>query len=258
MLYIVLLLVLAALGLLVAALVTSQSLFAWISIVLSLLAAGALLVDWLLRRRADRRATAEQELADDEIAEVEAATAEQSEVDASDVDASDVDGSEVDAEVDAELAADAGESAPDAGELVPDAAETADEELPTTVVVPAADLPTANVVPAEPEPAQEPVAQEPATVVREPVSKVDDGAVPDEEETDAADLLIVCELDDQVVVVDEHPRYHLADCGWLHEKDIIPIAVAEARELGFTPCARCGPDAKLAGQARRKRVAGRG
>lgn len=237
MLYIVLLLVLAALGLLVAALVTSMSLFAWISIVLSLLAAGALFVDWLLRRRAERRAAAEQDLADEEIAEVEAATAEQSEVDASDVDAeaSEVDASEVDAE--------------------PAAVEEPEaEELPTTVVKPAEELPTAKVVPA----AEEPATSVQESVVQEPVAEADNGVVPAEEETDAADLLIVCELDDQVIVVDEHPRYHLADCGWLHEKDIIPIAVAEARELGFTPCARCGPDATLAAQARRKRVAGRG
>lgn len=231
MLYIVLLLVLAALGLLVAALVTSKSLFAWISIVLSLVAAGALFVDWLMRRRAERRAAAEQELAEEEIAEVEAATADQSEVDASDVDA---EASEVDTERAVEE-------------------PVAEEELPTAVVQPAEELPTAKVIPVE-EPATS--VQEP--VVQEPVAEVDNGAVPDEEETDAADLLIVCELEDQVIVVDEHPRYHLADCGWLHEKDIIPIPVAEARELGFTPCARCGPDAKLAAQARRKRVAGRG
>jgi hypothetical protein len=33
----------------------------------------------------------------------------------------------------------------------------------------------------------------------------------------------------------------------------IPIAVSEARDLGFTPCARCGPDAMLAEKARKKK-----
>lgn len=76
---------------------------------------------------------------------------------------------------------------------------------------------------------------------------------PEEEPTDAADLLIVCELDDTVTVIDEHPRYHLDACGWLTDKDTIPIAVSEARDLGFTPCSRCGPDATLASQYRDRR-----
>lgn len=226
MLYIVLLLVLAALGLLVAALITSESLFAWISIGLSIAAAVALFVDWLSRRRAERRAAAAPE---------EAAEA-----------------GHLDDELPAETAAEGAEE-PAAGHLVdevpageaaegPEVSEApADLESVTAVVEPV-ELATAVVEPAEPaEPAEEPV---------------EDDSLPDEEETDAADLLIVCELDDQVIVVDEHPRYHLEQCRWLGEKDTIPIAVSEARELGFTPCARCGPDAKLAEQARRKRRAG--
>ncbi|MGH3469248.1 MAG: hypothetical protein ACRDQF_16120 [Thermocrispum sp.] len=197
MLYIVLILVLAALGLLVAALVTSTSLYAWISIALSVGAAVALFVDWLNRRRAERRATTEPA----ELAETPEA-------------------------VETPEAAEPAEAA----EQEPAEEEPAEEEQPTAVVAAVA--------------AEEPEDDEPA------------GAVPGEEETDAADLLIVCELEDQVIVVDEHPRYHLAECRWLSEKDTIPIAVAEARELGFTPCVRCRPDEKLAARARRKRVAG--
>lgn len=198
MLYLVLILVLAALGLLVAALVTSKSLFAWISIVLSVAAAVALFVDWLNRRRAERRAAAEPPEATEPTEDAPEAEAEPSEETG-------------------------------AAEPAEEPAQAAVEDEQPTVVVAAAETPAE-----------------------------DDGAVPAEEETDAADLLIVCELDEQVIVVDEHPRYHLAECRWLAEKDVIPIAVAEARELGFTPCARCGPDAKLAAQARRKRVAGAG
>jgi hypothetical protein len=73
------------------------------------------------------------------------------------------------------------------------------------------------------------------------------------EPTAAPDLLVVSELDDEVLVVDEHPRYHLVECGWLADFDTIPIAVSEARDLGFTPCARCGPDAMLAEKARKKK-----
>jgi len=79
------------------------------------------------------------------------------------------------------------------------------------------------------------------------------GAEPAEEETDAADLLVVCELEDEVLVVDEHPRYHLAGCGWLGPRAVEPLPASEARSLGFTPCARCGPDAELASRRRRSR-----
>lgn len=73
---------------------------------------------------------------------------------------------------------------------------------------------------------------------------------PTEEDTDAADLLVVCELGDVVLVIDEHPRYHLDGCGWLATqpapRSTQSLPVSEARDLGFTPCARCGPDAELA------------
>src|SRR5699024_4837318 len=64
------------------------------------------------------------------------------------------------------------------------------------------------------------------------------------EPTDAADLLVVSELDVEVQVVDERPRYHLGECTWVEAHDTIPVPVREARELGFTPCAWCGPDAR--------------
>lgn len=54
MLYIVLLLVLAALGLLITALTTANTLWAWVSVVLSVAAAGVLVADWLSHRRAAR------------------------------------------------------------------------------------------------------------------------------------------------------------------------------------------------------------
>lgn len=190
MLYLVLLLVLGALALLVTALITSGSLWAWLSIALSVLAALALFVDWLRRPKAGEPAAA--------------------------------------AESDEDEAADS------ADEDAEPAEKTADAE----------------------EPAEEP-EERPALVGKDAgpaeSDERDDDAVPPEEETDAADLLIVCELENQVIVVDEHPRYHLAECGWLGDKDTIPIAVSEARELGFTPCARCGPDALLAGKTRQKR-----
>ncbi len=75
---------------------------------------------------------------------------------------------------------------------------------------------------------------------------------PGEEDTDAADLLVVYELNDQVLVVDEHPRYHLTRCPWPDHARAERLPVREARELGFTPCDRCRPDTAL---ARRHRAA---
>ncbi|WP_370948299.1 hypothetical protein AB5J62_12105 [Amycolatopsis sp. cg5] len=198
MLYIVLVLVLAALGLLVTALITADSLWAYVSIGLSVLAGIILFADWLRRKSRKSAETVEEPPAEEVTEEAE------------------------DAEQTALL--------PTTGELDESAAEDAAE----TVVVPVV----------EPEPEPEPVVP--------PVRAKDEGD-PGEEPTDAADLLIVSELDVEVVVVDEYPRYHLRACTWLADRDLIPIGVSEARELGFTPCVRCGPDAKLATAHRTKK-----
>ncbi len=78
------------------------------------------------------------------------------------------------------------------------------------------------------------------------VAEVDPDAEPAEEDTDAADLLAVTELDTEVRVVDERPRYHLAECRWLAGRPALTLPIREARELGFTPCAVCSPDRSLA------------
>lgn len=73
---------------------------------------------------------------------------------------------------------------------------------------------------------------------------------PAEQDTDAADVLRVCESSDQVYVIDERPRYHLADCSWVGERESFALPVGEARELGFGPCAVCAPDSAIAASAR--------
>lgn len=195
MLYIVLVLVLAALGLLVSALITASSLWAWVSIGLSVLAGVILVADWLRRRRRSAVPAAET-------------------------------GKAVDPEPEPEPEPES-ESAPAASE--PE--EPAEAEAEQTVLIPAAgelgdpaDTPEADV-PAEPA----------------AVEKTDPG----EEETPTADLAVLADLEDEVVVVDEHPRYHLTTCVWLGSRERIPIGVGEARQLGFTPCDRCTPDAIL-------------
>ncbi|MBB5805145.1 hypothetical protein F4560_004913 [Saccharothrix ecbatanensis] len=160
MLYIVLLLVLAALGLLVPALTSAQTYWAWLSVGASGAAAVVLVLDWWLRHRAGAQAAG------------------------------------------------------------------------TDVV----DHPQVSVG-----------DQQRGTGVEEVESSPDQAEVePGEEDTDAADSLIVSELTDEVRVLDERPRYHLAACSWLASRPSLGLPINEARQLGFTPCAVCRPDSSLA------------
>jgi len=190
-LYIVLVLVLAALGLLVAALITANSLWAWLSIGLSVVAGLLLLFD-LLRRRKKRAADVPAEEAADDSAE------------------------------------DASDDEPADGQA--DGQEKKSEDVEQTVLMPAAgelgDAEESSV----------------------PESTGDPG----EEESDPEDVAAVSELETEVVVVDEYPRYHVTSCTWLETRNTIPLGIGEARQLGFTPCALCTPNAEIAGQHRDK------
>lgn len=77
---------------------------------------------------------------------------------------------------------------------------------------------------------------------------------PGVEEVEVTDLLLVVDLTDEVVVVDEHPRYHLAECTWLAGRETIPLPIDEARTDGFTPCAVCSPDRTLAERSRTRKA----
>ena len=203
MLYIVLALVVAAFGLLIAALTTANTLWAWISVVVSVVAAALLVTDWLSGRRAARA----KESARPTVVTV---------------------GGRRDDE-------------PEVTSGAPEFDEAEFRAPAAAAVAPESDVEVTNHFP--PVPADDPVAEQ--AVVDDPE--------PDEEPTDASDLLVVAGLGAEVRVVDEHPRYHLATCTWLGPRATIPIAVSEARQLGFTPCARCGPDAVLAARHRAAR-----
>jgi len=202
-LYLVLILVITAFGLLIAALTTAHTVWAWISVAISVFAAGLLVFDWLRGRR--RVAAA---------------------------------------------------SAPRAAEAEPEGeGEDAEAVAPEQVVELTTEMPPVS-------PVEEPAVAKDAKDARDgrdgrDVAPEPDDAEPGEEPTDAADLLIVADLSAEVRVVDEHPRYHLARCTWLSGKPTLPLPVSEARELGFTPCARCGPDAVLAAKHRASRGAER-
>ncbi|MFI6028385.1 hypothetical protein [Amycolatopsis magusensis] len=204
MLYVVLVLVLVAAGLVVAGLITANTLWAWVSVGVSVLAGLVMLAEWLRRRKQAAVAAGKPAAVPDEPEDDEKLKA-------------DLNPDTVEGEV--------------AGELPVD--EPVEKPAAEPVTEPAATEPTAVLPAADDEQPEEPAA-------------VTESGDPGEEDTDAADLLIVAELDVEVLVVDEYPRYHLAECAWLTDRETIPIAVAEARDLGFTPCSRCTPDAHLA------------
>ena len=101
---------------------------------------------------------------------------------------------------------------------------------------------------AQPTPVEEP-APPPAAHDAAPADLPDPGV----EEVEVTDLLVIVDLTDEVLVVDEHPRYHVADCAWLAGRETIPLPLDEARTDGFTPCAVCSPDRTLAERARARR-----
>jgi hypothetical protein len=52
---------------------------------------------------------------------------------------------------------------------------------------------------------------------------------------------------DPVWVIDGRPRYHSWNCDFIHGRSSESVPLAQAVEDGFTPCALCDPDTKLAG-----------
>ncbi|SFS33702.1 hypothetical protein [Saccharopolyspora flava] len=76
------------------------------------------------------------------------------------------------------------------------------------------------------------------------------GPEPGQERSNAAEA---ADRDAEVVVIDERPRYHVRTCEWLGDAETLPLKLGEARELGFTPCARCAPNATIAAESRRSR-----
>ncbi|GAA1283632.1 hypothetical protein GCM10009609_55600 [Pseudonocardia aurantiaca] len=73
-------------------------------------------------------------------------------------------------------------------------------------------------------------------------------ADPPEEPHDPAAAAVVAGLDNEVLVIDEQPRYHVPGCRALGGRALIPLPAREAVELGFTPCGWCSPERTLAAQ----------
>ncbi len=87
---------------------------------------------------------------------------------------------------------------------------------------------------------------EPAEAVQRTVVE----AEPGEEDVDAADALVIAGVEHPVLVIDEHPRFHLHTCRSLAGKATLSLSAREALELGFTPCALCSPSRTLAALTR--------
>jgi hypothetical protein len=81
---------------------------------------------------------------------------------------------------------------------------------------------------------------------------------PPVEDVEVTDLLLVVDLKDEVLVIDEHPRYHLTGCSRLRGHPTIPLPHDEARADGFTPCGVCEPDHTLAERVRARKAAKNG
>ncbi|GGN77555.1 hypothetical protein GCM10010112_50690 [Actinoplanes lobatus] len=60
-----------------------------------------------------------------------------------------------------------------------------------------------------------------------------------------ADAVLVARFDTEVLVVDGRPRYHMADCPHLVGRLTESLPVNEAVELGFSPCGLCRPVDRL-------------
>ncbi|MEV0155025.1 hypothetical protein AB0H57_14935 [Micromonospora sp. NPDC050686] len=84
----------------------------------------------------------------------------------------------------------------------------------------------------------------------EPAPPADPADEPPPEPVTAERAALVAGLVLEVRVVDGRPRYHLAGCRHLLGRDDEPLPVAEAVELGFTPCGQCTPDTFLLAGAR--------
>ncbi|THV28498.1 hypothetical protein E9998_11980 [Glycomyces paridis] len=77
---------------------------------------------------------------------------------------------------------------------------------------------------------------------RAPESTADE---PVEQRMSSVESAALMRLDTEVAVVDGRPRFHHTTCMHLHGREHEALPVAEALELGFTPCALCEPVSRL-------------
>jgi len=120
-----------------------------------------------------------------------------------------------------------------------------------------AEVPAAEAVASDAEPApRAPTHAHPGPGAGSSAPSPADLKDPPIEDVEVTDLLLVVDLKDEVLVVDEHPRYHLPGCRFLVGRTAIPLPLDEARVDGFSPCALCTPDRHLADRERARKHSG--
>jgi hypothetical protein len=238
------LLVLLGLGLFVAGLATGATVLYWLCVV-ACVAAGVLLVT--ARLRMGRAAPGRRTPADAPPATPAPPATGQLPVRGATA------ASVVGPDTGSAVAAPAASAPPAAG----DPAVPASADLPAAVPPPAERAPE-DGQPAGPATGERAVAS--AAHARRGTGEVplDTAGDPPVEEVEVTDLLLVVDLRDEVLVVDEHPRYHLPGCRWLGTRTTIPLPLDEARTDGFTPCGFCSPDRTLAERERARRAGRKG
>ncbi|WP_433794230.1 hypothetical protein [Actinoplanes sp. CA-252034] len=91
-------------------------------------------------------------------------------------------------------------------------------------------------------------------VAAETMEQADEFAEPDDDDPDdeplpqsvrPADAVLIARFDTEVLVVDGRPRYHMADCPHLVGRLTEALPVNEGVELGFSPCGLCRPVDRL-------------
>ena len=68
---------------------------------------------------------------------------------------------------------------------------------------------------------------------------------PAEQRLSSVEKASLMRLDAEVAVVDGRPRFHHRSCVHLVGRDLEPLPVAEALDLGFSPCSLCEPVSRL-------------
>jgi hypothetical protein len=74
---------------------------------------------------------------------------------------------------------------------------------------------------------------------------------PSAQVTSPSNAARIAMLTTEVLVIDGRPRYHASGCVHLLGRESEPLPVGEAVELGFSPCGMCEPDSALLAEARR-------
>jgi hypothetical protein len=121
-------------------------------------------------------------------------------------------------------------------------------EAGATTAVPPAQRPAGTPATAALPRAQQQQRQLAAVGSDDTASQGPDDDPPDEpgiEKVSLGELARIAGREDEVVVVDGRPRYHVRSCSELAAREPEGLPVSEAAELGFTPCAHCTPVAAL-------------